>query len=169
MAIVSSGPVWLQGPIAEISPYLQHVAHALIECRNDVRDLLNGRGADAVWARPEGAASIGFHVRHSMGSLDRLFTYARGESLSEAQRKTLASEKSMDASTATPEQLMDDFAAAIERALQQLRETPESALLDGREVGRAKLPSTVLGLLSHGAEHTYRHIGQAVTTAKVVG
>ena len=169
MSSSASGPVWLQGPVAGVPDLLQHVAHALIECGNDVRDLLEKLPPERVWARPNGAASVGFHVRHSMGSLDRLFTYARGDALSATQLATLASEKEMDASTATPTQLKADYAAAIERALEQLRRTSAATLLDGREVGRARLPSTVIGLLSHAAEHTYRHVGQAITTARVLG
>jgi len=103
-----------------------------------------------------------------MGSLDRLLTYARGDALSPTQLATLAAEKGMDASTATPTQLQSDFAAAVARALDQLRATSPATLLDAREVGRARLPSTVLGLLSHAAEHTYRHVGQAITTARVI-
>ena len=162
------GPVWLQGPISGVPDYLQHVAHALIECSNDVRELLSGMSRELVWTRPNGAASVGFHVRHSMGSLDRLCTYARGEPLDDAQLATLAAEKSMDARTASPEQLLSDFTTAIDRAIAQLRATPPASLLEHRDVGRGKLPSTVLGLLSHAGEHTYRHIGQAVTTARIV-
>lgn len=103
-----------------------------------------------------------------MGSLDRLFTYARGETLNESQLATLASEKSMDRDAATPAQLASDFAAAIQKALGQLRATSEGSLLDPREVGRAKLPSNVLGLLVHAGDHTYRHIGQMITTARIV-
>jgi hypothetical protein len=105
-----------------------------------------------------------------MGSLDRLLTYARGEALSEAQLATLAGEKALDASSgrSAPEQLSADFDAAVDHALVQLRGTSPQDLLNKREVGRAKLPSNVLGLLAHAADHTYRHIGQAVTTLKVV-
>jgi hypothetical protein len=168
MSSSASGPVWLQGAVPGIPDLLQHVAHALIECNNDVRDLLGNTPPERVWARPNGAASVGFHVRHSMGSLDRLFTYARGEPLSASQLATLAAEKTMDASTATPAQLQSDFAAGVERALDQLRSTPAATLLERREVGRARLPSTVIGLLSHAGDHTYRHVGQAITTARVV-
>ena len=164
----SAGPVWLQGPIAGIPGLLQPVAHALVEANDDVQALLPALSIEAVWARPKNAASVGFHVRHAMGSLDRLFTYARGESLNETQLATLAGEKTMDRNTATPTQLAADFAAAIQRALAQLRSTSESELLDRREVGRAKLPSNVIGLLVHAGDHTYRHVGQAITTAKVV-
>ena len=168
MSSSSSGPVWLQGPVPGVPELLQHVAHALIECDNDVRDLLGRLSPDLLWSRPAGAASVGFHIRHSMGSLDRLFTYARGEALSERQLAVLAGEKTLGPDSVAPDQLGPDFSAAIIRALDQLRRTPVDSLLDPREVGRAKLPSTVIGLLSHAGDHTYRHVGQALTTAIVV-
>lgn len=163
-----SGPVWLHGPIDGIPDLLQPVAHALIEAAQDIRTLLATVTAEQTWTRPYGAAALGFHVRHSMGSLDRLFTYARGEALSEAQLATLAAEKTMDASVGGPETLSADFDAAVDRALDQLRATPPAVLLERREVGRARRPSNVIGLLNHAAEHTYRHVGQAVTTARIV-
>ena len=164
----TTGPVWLQGPIDGIPALLQPVAHALIEAAQDVRRLLAELTPEQTWMRPHGAASVGFHVRHCMGSLDRLMTYARGDALSAEQLATLAAEKSMDSSVGGPKELSVDFDLAVDRALEQLRCTPAERLLEPREVGRAKLPSDVLGLLSHAAEHTYRHVGQAVTTAKIV-
>ena len=162
------GPVWLQGPIEGVPALLQPVAHALVEAEEDVRALLTSLSPEVVWARPGGAASVGYHVRHAVGSLDRLFTYARGEGLSEAQLAALAAEKTLSAKSATPSQLVEQFAAGIERALEQLRETDASRLLEKREVGRARLPSNVIGLLVHAGDHTYRHVGQAITTAKIV-
>ena len=161
-------PPWLRGPVAGIIPLLQPVAHALIDANEDVTKALAGLSAEQVRARPGNAAPLAFHVRHAMGSLDRLFTYARGESLSESQLAALSAEKPMDVGSATPEQLTREFTAAIERAMTQLRATRESDLLVGREVGRAKLPSNTIGLLFHAAEHTARHVGQVVTTAKII-
>jgi uncharacterized damage-inducible protein DinB len=123
---------------------------------------------DSLWAQPSGAGSIGFHLRHAAGSLDRLFTYARGEQLSTAQRQALASEGDPDTSADAAARLLTAFEETVERALQQLRTTDEATLLEPRYVGRARLASTVLGLLFHAAEHTQRHAGQVVTTAKVV-
>ncbi|MDQ3950292.1 MAG: DinB family protein, partial [Gemmatimonadota bacterium] len=103
------------------------------------------------------------------GALDRLFTYARGEMLSGAQRAALVRETAPEGQgDATAGELVAAFEARVEHALAQLRDTPVDRLTDAREVGRAKLPSTVLGLLFHGAEHTQRHVGQTITTAKVV-
>ena len=160
---------WLRGPVPDVAPLLQPVAHALIQAAEDIRRVVTPLDLDALWARPGGAASVGFHVRHAAGSLDRLFTYARGEMLSDAQRAALARETAPEHQRrTTPAELVAVFEAQVERALAQLRETPVDRLTDAREVGRAKLPSTVLGLLFHGAEHTQRHVGQTITTAKVV-
>lgn len=100
--------------------------------------------------------------------LDRLFTYARGEVLSETQLGYLKSEGKLTEGNHTVEILVDRFNQQIETALHQLKGTPESTLTEFRGVGRAQLPSTVLGLLFHSAEHTMRHLGQLLVTVRVV-
>ena len=160
--------VWLRGPIESIAPQLQPVAHALLQGREDVETFITGLGTDLLWARPGGAASIGFHVRHAAGALDRLFTYARGESLSAAQVATARTEGDPDPDAGAGAKLVEQFGRAVEAALEQLRRTDASSLLDARAVGRAQLPSSVLGLLFHAAEHTQRHMGQMITTIKIV-
>jgi len=160
--------VWLRGAVVDgVPPLLQPVAHSLLQSREEVERLLASASADVLWTRRQGAASIGFHVLHAIGSLDRLFTYARGAMLSEAQLLILKQEAEDD-----PELTADDLAvafdAAVERALDQLPGTSDTALTDARSVGRARLPSTVIGLLVHAAEHTQRHIGQARTTQRLL-
>jgi uncharacterized damage-inducible protein DinB len=142
------------------------VAHALVMAREDVERALAGLDVNALWSRPAGAASAGFHALHLAGSLDRLFTYARGEQLDDAQRAALEAEKSPPPMQAN--ELIRHVHETIDRALDQLRATDEATLLEPREVGRAKLPSNVLGLLFHAAEHTQRHVGQVITTEMVV-
>jgi uncharacterized damage-inducible protein DinB len=158
---------WLRGPVPGISPALQPAAHALIQALEDAERLAAPLDTATLWRSPGGAASIGFHLRHMANALDRLFTYARGEQLSEAQRAALAAEKTptpdVDAAT-----LLAGLRRAIERALDQLRATRDEELDDARAVGRARLPSTVRGLLHHAAEHTARHAGQVSTTVKVL-
>jgi DinB superfamily len=165
---MSEPEVWLRGPVPEVAPLLQPVAHSLLQCRNEVRETLPSLERAHVWARPSGAASIGYHLRHAIGSLDRLLTYARGEQLSAAQLDALAVEGRSDRDLAISATLVTQFDAAVDHALAQVRATPESTLLEPREVGRARLPSTVVGLLFHAAEHTQRHVGQLVTVAKIV-
>ena len=160
-----SGPeVWLQGPVPGIAGPLQPVAHALLQAADDMDHVVNETPDGQLWSRPGGAASIGYHARHAAGALDRLFTYARGESLSDGQRSALAAE----GAALEREELQRLFHDSIERALAQLRGTDAAVLAEPRAVGRAGLPSTVLGLLFHGAEHTARHTGQAITTARIL-
>ena len=165
---MSPPEVWLRGPIPAVPALLQPVAYSLLQCREEMIAHVAGLTPEQIWARPSGAASIGFHARHAAGSLDRLFTYARGERLSPGQQAALAVEGDPDLAPGVGAALVAAFDAVVERALEQLRTTSERTLLDARGVGRAQLPSTVLGLLFHAAEHTQRHLGQLVTTAKVV-
>jgi uncharacterized damage-inducible protein DinB len=147
---------------------LQPVAHALLDCQEQIHNAVDGMTSEQLVARPQNIASLEFHLRHACGSLDRLFTYARGESLSEAQREYLGEEKTASPNPPAASELLARVDEYVERAIAQLRSTDESVLGMPREVGRAKLPSTVIGLLFHGAEHTARHTGQIVTTAKLV-
>ena len=160
--------VWLRGPVPGIPALLQPVAHGLLQCAEELRTTVAGLPAEILWRQPPGAAAIGFHVRHAAGSLDRLFTYARGERLTAEQRAELAAEAAPAPHAGDATALLAGFDAVVQRALAQLAATSEAALLDVRGVGRAQLPSTVLGLLFHAAEHTQRHVGQAVTTARIL-
>ena len=160
--------VWLRGPIPDVPALLQPVAHSLLQSREEVEATVPALTTRQLATRPGGAASAGYHVRHAAGSLDRLFTYARGESLSEMQRKALADEQAEYEGGDSSQRLTDEFRTAVDRALAQLRATPEATLLEPRAVGRGRLPSTVLGLLFHAAEHTQRHVGQLIAIARVV-
>jgi hypothetical protein len=159
--------VWLRGPVAGVPAPLQPVAHALLQAREDAERLGADMTSRELWASPGGAASIGFHLRHAAGSLDRLLTYARGESLSEDQRVWLAAEQRA-APDVSVQQALGHLQHTIERALAQLRSTPTDGLDDTRPVGRSGLPSTVRGLLCHAGEHTARHVGQISTTLKIM-
>lgn len=157
---------WLRGPLPDVDPYLMPAAHALVQSGEDLAQAVEGLGAEQLWARPGGAASVGFHLRHIPGALDRLLTYARGETLTEAQRAAARAEEARI--EGDPEALLSAARKGIEQALAQIRATPRESLLDARPVGRAGLPSTVLGLVFHAAEHTQRHTGQVIATAKAV-
>ena len=157
--------VWLRGPLPGYLPELMPAAHALLQAREDIERTAAAATLTELWFRPGEAAPAGYHLRHLTGSLDRLLTYARGEPLSDVQRRTLAAEGTAGASA--PE-LVSAAQEQIDRALEQLRQTPAEQLATPREVGRSKLPTTVLGLLAHAAEHTARHTGQLITTLKAV-
>jgi hypothetical protein len=158
---------WQRGPVPGFDPLLMPVVHALIQAREDLERLIPVVPPDHVWTRPGNAASLGYHVRHAGGALDRLFTYARGEGLSDGQRAALKSEGAPGEPAATLAMLVVDVNRIIDAAMEQLRVTRRDSLLEDRKVGRAGLPATVLGLLFHAAEHTTRHVGQAITTALV--
>ena len=160
--------VWQRGPVAGYEPLLMPVVHALMQVREDLEGLVPLIPSKNVWLRPGGAASIGYHVRHAGGALDRLFTYARGELLTDAQRAALREEGAPGDPPASLDSVLSDVGQIIDRALKQLADTPKESLLDERKLGRAGLPTTVLGLLFHAAEHSTRHVGQAITTAKIV-
>ena len=166
---MANNPPWLRGPVPDVIPMLQPVAHSLIDCREDVETRLVGVSVERIWTKPGNAASIGFHVRHAIGSIDRLFTYARGEELTVEQLASLKSEGIRGSGGPdTAEELIGAFQQSVERAMNQVRGTHETDLLDFRAVGRGKLPSNVIGILMHAAEHTQRHIGQMSTTLKIV-
>lgn len=160
--------VWLRGPIPLVPPLLQPVAAALLQAAEEVRRVVAELPPDQLWARPGGAASVGFHVRHATGSLDRLFTYARGKELFSEQRTFLEREAEPGSPPEQAPALVLAFEQQVGRALAQLMGTRESTLLEARGVGRLQLPSTVLGLLFHAAEHTSRHVGQIITTARIL-
>ena len=160
--------VWQRGPVSGYEPLLMPVVHALLQVREDLESMTPLIPSQYVWLRPGGAASIGFHVRHTGGALDRLFTYARGELLTDAQRTALREEGTPGDPPASLDSVLSDVGQIIDRALKQLADTPKESLLDERKLGRAGLPTTVLGLLFHAAEHSTRHVGQAITTAKIV-
>jgi uncharacterized damage-inducible protein DinB len=150
-----------------VSTALQPVAHALLQMLEDVEQHAGDLDAGTLWRSPGGVASVGFHIRHLAGSTDRLFTYARGEPLSDAQRTMLAAEKEPSPETGI-DTLLTELRGTVRRALEQLRATDDAELDAPREVGRARLPSSVRGLLHHAGEHAARHAGQIITTVKLL-
>ena len=158
---------WQRGPIEGVPSVLQPVAHILLQVRESVDELVPGL-TEAQWnARPAGVASCAFHVRHIPGVIDRLFTYARGEALSEAQFTALRAEGTelRHAEIAAALLLLRD---RVDAAVNELRMIDVATLADFRPVGRSKLPSTVIGCLVHGAEHAMRHVGQLSVTSRIV-
>jgi uncharacterized damage-inducible protein DinB len=166
MAESSLPEYWLRGPLPGIPPLLQPVAHALLQARDEVTTILQNFDEALLWQKPAGVASVGFHLQHLSGVLDRLFAYARGQSLLPDQLQQLKAE-GKEAPEITVQQLVQAFQQQVEKALDQLRHTDETTLLEARKVGRAGLPSTALGLLVHAAEHTMRHTGQLLVTVRV--
>jgi len=159
--------VWLRGPVEGIPPLLQPVTHTLLQAREEVEAMMAGFPEIFLWVKPSGMASPAFHLQHLTGVLDRLFTYAKGHSLDHHQLTALANEGSPGPDTDI-QQLLERFSRQVDLAIRQLEATPEDQLTQVRGVGRAQLPSTVLGLLFHAAEHTQRHNGQLFVTVRVL-
>jgi uncharacterized damage-inducible protein DinB len=158
---------WLTGPVPGVDPLLLPVAHALLQVRDDVRRTLEGLSLDQVWKPVGASATIGFHALHIGGATDRLLTYARGEQLSERQVAIARQESNVDGLDA--EALARHVEQAVDAALNQIRLTSAASLTTPREVGRLRLPSTVIGLLFHAAEHATRHAGQMATLRRITG
>lgn len=158
---------WMRGAVEGVDPWLQPAAHSFIQAGEDIDAVMADFPAGELWLKPGGTASVAFHLRHVAGATDRLLAYARGESLS-AEMIAAAKAEGIEDASLTVDELLAEVHAAFGRALDQIRSTSSTNLLDPREVGRARLPSTVLGLLFHAAEHATRHAGQLITTARLV-
>jgi hypothetical protein len=166
---MSRPDVWLRGPVPEVPALLQPVAHALRQAQEDMDRALDLLEPGDLWRRPGTAAPPGYHLVHLAGATDRLFTYARGEELSESQRAWLALERdASDGGNRTADELAGEVRRVLDRCLAQLRSTPIELLTTQRFIGRAQLPTNVLGCLYHAGEHAARHGGQLITTAKAL-
>jgi hypothetical protein len=160
--------VWLRGPINNMPTLLQPVAHALLQAREEINELMQDFPEALLWEKPFSLASPGFHLQHLSGVLDRLFTYARGESLHQQQLEYLSLEGKPGEKIIRVTTLVEAFNRQVDKALLQLTKTDASILTMARGVGRTNLPSTVMGLYVHAAEHTMRHVGQLLVTVKVL-
>lgn len=160
--------VWQRGPVQDIPSLLQPVAHALLQAREEIDAMVPEITGAILWQRPANVASPAFHLQHLSGVLDRVFTYARGEALSGLQLQQLEDEDIPYQAELTANDLLSRFSVQVDAAIAQLKGTDETTLAQYRGVGRKQLPSTVIGLLVHGAEHTMRHLGQLRVTVKIL-
>ena len=167
MAIDQQTEFWLAGPVAGIIPVLQPVAHAILQAQREVQAVLQNFPDTLLWHRPGGVASVAFHLQHLSGVLDRLFTYARDEQLSAWQLNSLQTEGKEDTNIILPD-LEQRFNEQVALVIDQLKNTSVESVFETRYVGRKQIPSNVLGLLFHAAEHTQRHTGQLLVTARIV-
>jgi uncharacterized damage-inducible protein DinB len=158
---------WLGGKLEDYAPLVMPAAHALAQAIVDLQKSAPGLSDEELTARPNGAPSAAFHLRHIAGSIDRLLTYSHGEQLSDAQFAALKVEAAGNADFNAAE-LTRRAVAEINNALEVLKNVDINDLFEVRFVGRQKLPTNVFGLLFHIAEHTARHVGQVVTTAAIV-
>jgi uncharacterized damage-inducible protein DinB len=155
---------WMRGPIPGVDPLVAPILYSFQQAREDLAKCTDGLTPEQLWASPHGFGSVGFHIRHIAGSTGRLMTYLQGGELSDTQLRFLEDEKRP---LGIPR---DELLALLDRALADaegvVRSIHPSRLAEPRAVGRKKLPSTVIGLLTHIAEHTQRHVGQAISAAK---
>lgn len=155
----------MRGPIPGVDPLVAPVFYSFTMVREDLARFTDGLAEEAVWRRVGELPSLGFHLRHIAGSVDRLVTYLMGEQLTPEQLAFLKTEATPGASLA---ELLAGVDAALRHAEDRIRTIDPATIHEPRYIGRKRLPSSVLGLLVHVAEHTQRHLGQAITTAKLV-
>lgn len=156
---------WLRGGETDVPAVGRAVLHALQLAEEDLRKWCGNLSDAAVNARPHGVAPVAFHIRHLARSLDRLLTYAEGRNLTEEQLALLRTELDPGANR---DQLFAELAAALANGAARVRALAGTNLEEARTVGKKRLLITVGGLLVHVADHTQRHVGQAITTAKLV-
>lgn len=159
--------VWLRGQLTGILPVLQPVAHALLQAKEEVNELMHDFPEALIWKKPSGVASVAFHLEHIAGVIERLFQYAKGEYLSEIQLNKLHLE-GHERNGITLSLLLNNFNEKVQWAITEMQNIEEKTLFEFRGVGRSQLPSTVIGLLFHSAEHTMRHVGQLLVTVRVL-
>jgi hypothetical protein len=160
--------VWLRGPLPQVPALLQPVAHALLQAKEEVNRLMADFPEILLWIKPINMASPGFHIQHMTGVIDRLFTYADDKPLKQQQLDFLHREGEPPQKEDSVAALLDAFGKQVDKALAQLSEVDESTLAQMRGVGRARIPSTVIGLYVHTAEHVMRHSGQLLVTARIL-
>ena len=160
--------VWLRGPINNIPPLTQPVAHALLQAGEEIDIALADFPDKLLWLKPAGVASVGFHLQHMSGVSDRLLTYAKGEALSREQLQYLKDEGTATDQNTTTVFLVEAYHSSVQTVLDYLSTLSNDDLTAFRAVGRNKLPSTLIGLLVHIAEHTMRHLGQLLVTVRML-
>jgi hypothetical protein len=155
---------WLRGPIAGVHPLVAPVLYAFRQAREDLAAHTEHMTPEQLWATPHGFGSAGFHIRHIAGSTHRLITYLLGQALTPEQMSELRDEnRPLEIGR---EDLLAKLDVALTYAEEVARTIDPDTLADARWVGRQNLPTTVIGLLTHIAEHTQRHVGQAISACK---
>jgi len=156
---------WLRGTLTEVAPVQRAVLHALELALEDLEKWCGELTDEELNSRPTGVAPIAFHIRHIARSTDRLVTYAEGGTLTPEQIASMKAELEPGGSRG---QLFGELRDSLSRSMSRIKAFSAEALADTRAVGRQQMPTTVAGLLVHVADHAQRHVGQAITTTKVV-
>ena len=157
---------WLTGKLNDVSPLLAAILYSFEQAREDLRRWTEGLSEEQVWRRTGEIGSVGFHIRHIAGSVDRLITYADGRQLDESQLVELKSEQNNGGLS------RDELLALLDEKLSKadtvVRGIDPSSFSTVREIGRKRTPVPLGVLLVHISEHTQRHVGAAIVTSKVV-
>jgi hypothetical protein len=156
---------WLRGPVEGVHPLVAPLFFSFAQVREDLQRHTEDLNTAEVWQPAGPNASLGFQLRHIAGSVDRLASYLAGRDLSKEQLEALRAEPVAGAALS---ELLAGLDATLSRVEDQLKALDPHTLYEPRFVGRKRLPTSVIGLLIHIAEHTQRHLGQAIHTAKWV-
>ncbi len=156
---------WLRGTLTELPPLQRAVLQSLQMAQEDTAKWCGTLDDREIHARPFGLPSVAFQLRHIARSLDRFCCYAEGVSLNEQQLAALASEME---NSGTRDSIFTELEASLDNTRRRLDLIIRQPLDIPIAIGRKRLPTTMTGLLVHAAEHTQRHVGQAITTAKVI-
>ncbi len=155
---------WLRGPLAGVHPLLAPTLHAYMQAQEDLAHWTEGLSDEQIWSRPHGLAPVGFQLRHIAGSVERLTAYLRGEQLTTQQVETARTEMEPGPNRV---ELLEMVARSLQESEQVIRALDPATLTHARAVGRKQLPTTVVGLVVHLAEHTQRHVGELIVISKL--
>jgi hypothetical protein len=155
---------WLRGPLAGVHPLVAPALYAYAQAREDLIHWTEGLTDEQIWLRPHDLAPVGFQLRHIAGSVERLTTYLRGDQLTPSQLDAIHHEMDPGAGRAT---LLSEVNEALDKSEQVILALDPAMFTEPRSVGRKQLPTTVIGLVVHLAEHTQRHVGELIVTAKL--
>lgn len=156
---------WLRGILPGIDPVIEHLLRASEQIREDIGRAISNLSIEQLWARPNGMTSAGFHAKHLAGSTERLCTYLEGKPLNSAQLTALMEESHGQESALELLAAVNEALTRYEHLVRAL--TPEH-FGEVREIGRKRLRTTAISLAIHIAEHGQRHVGQAISAAKLV-
>jgi uncharacterized damage-inducible protein DinB len=156
---------WLRGTYSDVPAVGRAVLHALDLALDDLTKWTEGLSDDEVRSQPLGLNAIAFHLRHIARSTDRILTYAEGGQLSAEQLSALKAEQGGDETLA---ELLAEVETSFSNAAERIRVLATADFETFRGVGRKQLPTSIGGALIHVADHTQRHVGQVVTTAKML-
>ena len=157
---------WLRGTHADVPAVGRAVLHALDLALDDLTKWTEGLTDAEVHSEPLGLTSVSFHLKHIARAVDRLLGYAEGNQLTSEQLAALKAELGGDETLA---ELLAEVEVSFSNAAERVRVLATGDFNTPRGVGRKQLPTSIGGALIHVADHTQRHVGQVVTTAKVIG